>query len=46
MLISQGTSRYVYDLGNVFVKKTPKDKKVFGKMNQRSNYIIPIKITI
>lgn len=27
MLISQGTSRYVYDLGNGFIKKTPIDKK-------------------
>ena len=27
MLISQGTSRYVYDLGNGFVKKLPKDKR-------------------
>lgn len=27
ILISQGTSRYVYNLGNGFVKKTPKNKK-------------------
>jgi hypothetical protein len=27
MLISQGVGRYVYDLGNGFVKKTPKDKR-------------------
>lgn len=27
MLISQGTGRYVYDLGNGFIKKIPKDKR-------------------
>lgn len=27
MLIAQGTSRFVYDLGNGFVKKVPKDEK-------------------
>ena len=26
MLISQGTSRYVYDIGNGLIKKIPKDK--------------------
>lgn len=26
MLISQGTSRYVYDIGNGLIKKVPKDK--------------------
>ncbi len=27
MLISQGTSRYVYDIGNGLIKKIPKDKR-------------------
>lgn len=27
MLIAQGTSRFVYDLGNGFVKKVPKTEK-------------------
>lgn len=51
MLISQGTSRYVYDLGNGFVKKTPKDKRGHWQneseirihnANKDNNIILPL----
>ena len=51
MLISQGTSRYVYDLGNGFIKKTPKDKKGIWQneseiriynANKDNNIILPL----
>lgn len=51
MLISQGTSRYVYDIGNGLIKKIPKDKhgiwqneseiRIYNA-NKDNNLILPL----
>lgn len=54
MLISQGTSRYVYDIGNGLIKKIPKDKhgvwqneseiRIYNanKYNDLMDFILPL----